>query len=519
MSVQIKRYSNGKIRYRKIFVNGVLHSEKLPAEIHYYFGGRVHSKTWYLNGEIGRTKGPSRCIYTRRKTVKLWIVNNELHREDGPAYLEYNKDYRIEKWYKHGLLHRKWHPAVVKIGNELEEKSYLYGELHNTNGYAYKYVSAYREIMAWYRNNLYFRENGPHITEIYDNSYIQRYIIYETDSEIYYKRLITKENKSISIESYILLKKNQKNVKNKKNRIQNCNNVYGCIIDTIDNSIIYIKQKISREKIYHSLHREDGPAHTVINERGVILLQIWSINGEFHREGKPAHVEYTSDNKIIKEIWYQNGKIHREDNPALFSYYTNGSIKSYKWYNNNLIHNANGPSNVSYDINGNIEIINYKIIHNGKSVLHRCDGPAKSIYKNGDIVSLAWHLYGDPHRTDGPAKVFYNLRYNYIYQEIWIENDITIRDKIYNKECILSDYIVINNSCLVELIYNSSDNDDLDEYDNCGYGLCEKRIQSIYYELRSRPCKRKNLIDEFIKLVNENMILDLWNIVIDYIIV
>lgn len=73
-----------------------------------------------------------------------------------------------------------------------------------------------------------------------------------------------------------------------------------------------IPKKLSNGDIHwylgDNLHREDGPAIELANNRG----ESWWIHGLIHRVGGPAVIYGWGERQ-----WWINGKRHREDGPAI----------------------------------------------------------------------------------------------------------------------------------------------------------------------------------------------------------
>lgn len=126
-------YTNGKMRWRLSFKNGVLHrDDNKAAEIHYFPNGDVKSQTWYKHGRPYREDGPFYIEYRMNGelSVETWEKNRKLHRLDGPAHTRYNRccaSY-IKEWYVNGnfidklMLIRYYRYLLQKIMKSINEK-------------------------------------------------------------------------------------------------------------------------------------------------------------------------------------------------------------------------------------------------------------------------------------------------------------------------------------------------------------------------------------------------------------
>ena len=80
-----------------------------------------------------------------------------------------------------------------------------------------------------------------------------------------------------------------------------------------------------------TIHCNDGPAVSVYNPDGSILIERWYINNLLHRIDGPAEIWYNQDTSMGMKYWYINGKTltkkQFEEHPLVVKYMLNKLIK------------------------------------------------------------------------------------------------------------------------------------------------------------------------------------------------
>lgn len=60
------------------------------------------------------------------------------------------------------------------------------------------------------------------------------------------------------------------------------------------------------------LHREDGPALTLLDEQGRVWEEYWFLHGRNHRVGGPQRTIYDRDGSLISERWMEDDILVRQ---------------------------------------------------------------------------------------------------------------------------------------------------------------------------------------------------------------
>lgn len=139
------------------------------------------------------------------------------------------------------------------------------------------------------------------------------------------------------------------------------------------------------------LHRDDGPARIIYDDKNNIEKEVWFYMGIQHRKGAPSKIEYENNVKRL-EVWIENGFRHRIDGPAEISYYEDGkTIKFTNIFKHGKLHRKDGPAVLHYRKDGSSHIEQWHV----NDQTHRTDGPAiYSIRKNGYIDKIKWYIHG-----------------------------------------------------------------------------------------------------------------------------
>lgn len=228
------------------------------------------------------------------------------------------------------------------------------------------------------------------------------------------------------VEIWICGKYNMLYLINYKPNISNNGRIYFRRFNKLHNigfpAMILLNKKLTL-KYYENniLHREDGPAVIMYDEKNKIKLKAYYTRGMLHREDGPALIEYNKNGYVEKIHYYMNDIRHRKDGPAIIDYYWNGSkIFSFHYYYNDMLHRCPrliscypkiwdyGPAEVYYNMNG--LPISEKYYTKGKlnRIQNVSDGPALvEYYDNGKIKCEEYYISGTPGRLKGPHIIEY----------------------------------------------------------------------------------------------------------------
>lgn len=191
--------TNITLSHEKYYIDGVLHREDGPADIHNT--SEKYIQIYSRNGKIHREDGPAKIIISKKSYHIFYYINGVCHNDNGPAMIYYkikpyqftyhkknmlvdnkrininilieprvNKLYETQKaWYTNGLLHRKTLPAKIlyRSGGLIAKSRYWYnnGLLHNDGAPAIILEIGNRKILYWYNDGEYFRDGGLPVSE------------------------------------------------------------------------------------------------------------------------------------------------------------------------------------------------------------------------------------------------------------------------------------------------------------------------------------------------------------------
>lgn len=148
-----------------------------------------------------------------------------------------------------------------------------------------------------------------------------------------------------------------------------------------------------------AFHRTDGPAMTLVSEKGTKRNVRYFLNGLAHRTDGPAILVSETEEDMYLHQYYEYGIPHREDGPATV-HVIGGMNSDTSYFVNGLPHNENGPAITTYDG------FETRVSFYRHGILHREDGPA-SMEVDDEWYSSKYSYYkmGKLHRADGPAVI------------------------------------------------------------------------------------------------------------------
>lgn len=151
--------------------------------------------------------------------------------------------------------------------------------------------------------------------------------------------------------------------------------------------------------------------------------ETWRESDRIHRHNGPAIILRNEKGQIVRQEYYNDGKLHRaEGNPAI-ECLLNGSRE---WLENGVHHREGGPSiETRNSPHEPARIIAWHHLGN----LHRVGGPSYIVTdtSSGVIELEEWHQHGKLHRADGPAHIERDYRSGQVVIDFWSQNGISYR--------------------------------------------------------------------------------------------
>lgn len=136
---------------------------------------------------------------------------------------------------------------------------------------------------------------------------------------------------------------------------------------------------------------------------GQYRREIWRRNDLIDRHDGPAVTLRNDDGRIVMKEFFRDGRRHRDDDlPAIECYREDGTLLGLEWYAHDELHREGAPAAQKFDEFGRLRQEWWAI----NNVSHRIGGPAKYRLENGVVQVESWLQHGRLHRDDGPAYVY-----------------------------------------------------------------------------------------------------------------